>query len=220
MITFGDDRYPDRLRELAQAPRTLYYQGDVSLLSSEGVAIVGTRQPTPLGCKVAHAIASFFASEGYSVVSGLAVGCDRIAHKAALSVAGKTIAVLGSSLDAIYPAENRGLARDIVRSGGLLVTAYADTIYDPSRFPERDKVIAALSCAVIPIQAGKSSGTRHACRAAIRLGRPVFVPAPVASDEEQYPEKYALIRQLMRRSECLPFKGRQEYNMLLDVLRR
>jgi DNA processing protein len=217
-VTLEDEVYPLLVRSYAKAPQVLYCIGDMSLLNTPLVAVVGTRNPTPLGRKIAASIAAFFAQEGYVVVSGLALGCDTAAHQGALSVGGRTLAVLGSSLHAVYPPENRGLARTIVERGGLLVTAYATDEYVPGHFVERDHLQAALSLAVIPVQAGKKSGTLHTCRSALSQGRWVFVPVPVPRDEQKYPDRYVGIRKLMGQGECVAFAGKQDYPALLELL--
>jgi DNA processing protein len=196
----------------------LYTKGDASLLNTPCLAIVGTRNPTPLGKKIAYSLAATFASHGYTIVSGLALGIDTEAHRGALSVNGRTIAVLGTPLHQIYPAENTGLADQIAEEDGLLVSQYKTVEHNPSRFVQRDLLQAEMSLAVMPIQAGRASGTLHACREALRLGKPVFVPYPVESDEEAYPESYEGIRWLMGEEGTYVFRGKEDYPEILRIL--
>jgi predicted Rossmann fold nucleotide-binding protein DprA/Smf involved in DNA uptake len=126
---------------------------------------------------------------------------------------------MATPLSQIYPPENTELAERIVSMGGLLVTEYTTTAYAPYRFVDRDYLQALLSLAVIPIQADVKSGTRHACHAALDNGIHLFVPVPVVHDEKQYPKQYGLIRELLKDERVVPFRGRQEYPKLLEVLR-
>lgn len=217
-ITIDGPAYPLLMRSYAKAPHTLYCSGDVSLLNTPSLAVIGTRTPTPLGREIAYRIAAYFAQAGYTIVSGLALGCDAAAHKGALSVNGKTLAVLGTPLTNIYPKENRGLAERIKASGGLLISAYTDDKYAPWRFMERDHVQAALSLAVIPVQAGAKSGTLHTCTSALTQRRLVFVPLPVLLDEQRYPESYTGIRSLLSGNKTRGFTGKQDYPLLLSLL--
>ncbi len=217
-VSWDDSAYPVLLRSYQKAPAVLCCAGDISLLNRPSVAIVGTREPTPLGRKIAFALAAFFASQGYVIVSGLALGCDTEAHRGALSVGGATLAVLGTSFASVYPRENIPLSREIVRCGGLLVTEYTDDVFAPARFVARDYLQAALSLAVIPVQAGEKSGTFHACRAAVSLHRWLFLPVPVSQDEQAYPSCYAGIRILMKQKAAIAFAGKQDYPVLLDYL--
>jgi DNA processing protein len=196
----------------------LYTKGDKSLLDSQCLAIVGTRNPTPLGRKIAYSLAATFASYGYTIVSGLALGIDTEAHRGTLSVNGRTIAVLGTPLHQIYPSENTDLAQQIIDEGGLLVSQYKTSERNPSRFVQRDLLQAEMSLAVMPIQAGRVSGTLHACREALRLGKHVFIPQPVESDEEASPESYVGIRWLMGEEGTCMFRGKEDYPEILRIL--
>jgi DNA processing protein len=223
----GDSGYPFLLTNYPKPPARLHCLGDVSLLNTPGVAVIGTRSPTDMGRRIAFRIAAYFASHGYAIISGLALGCDTEGHLGSLSVPnGKTIAILGTSLKNIYPKKNRMLAQRIVESGGLVLSAYDDDTYAPRRFVERDRLQAALSLAVIPVQArsfdlkktDKPCGTRHACIAARELGRGLFVPVPMPEDEQRYPERYAGIRELMEWKCAMTFAGKIDYAGMLEWL--
>ncbi len=212
--------YPAMLKGHRKAPLQIYIDGDPALLNMPSIAIVGTRNATERAARIAYCIAAFFASQGYVILSGLALGIDTAAHEGALSIpGGKTLAVLATQIGSIYPPENKGLADRIVAGGGLLMTEYASNAYAPYQFVARDYLQALLSLAVIPVQADVSSGTRHACNAALREKRHLFVPMPVPKDEEQYPERYRLIRLLMAKPECVVFHGKQDYPKLLERLK-
>jgi DNA processing protein len=193
-----DEKYPRLLSDLSKfpdgnQPRTIGCRGNYTLLKKPAIAIVGTRNPSKIGCEHAFKIAARLASEGFVIVSGLAKGIDTAAHRGALSVGGMTIAVLGTTLDwdDIYPRENAPLAAEIVSKGGCLLTDYFTHAFDRSRFMKRDRLQAALSVMVIPVQAGTGSGTMHTVGWAQKLDRLIAIPAFQKADYEQSPDKYA-----------------------------
>lgn len=155
----GDDRFPHMLMrtEASQhCPSVLYTEGNIDLLNSPCITIIGTRAATPLALRIAYSIAAHFASQGFTIVSGLAEGCDSAAHEGALSVGGRTIAVLGKPVWKPHWKEpNLALAKRIVDSGNLLVSEYNDEVYGKdaaaARFKKRDGIQAALSLAVMQI---------------------------------------------------------------------
>ncbi|HEY7420035.1 MAG TPA: DNA-processing protein DprA [Ktedonobacteraceae bacterium] len=217
IIHRGDIHYPRLFANWQQAPSTLYCAGNVALLNETCVAVIGTRQPTKLGWQVAYSLSRALAAQDVVIVSGLALGCDTVAHKGALAAHGKTIAVLATPLSHIYPSENTVLAEEIVRSGGLVLSAYNTQDRCAAwQFVERDAVQAALSRVVIPVQAGHKSGTRHAVQWALHDGRTVAVPRPVEKDRVQYPDKYELIEALMKRHDVMVIEGKQDYPRLLE----
>ena len=159
VLTWLDETYPQRLKEIEQPPPVLYVRGELSTEDEWAVAIVGSRRVTPYGRQVTEEITSFLAGNGITVVSGLARGVDVIAHKAALKAGGRTLAVLGSGVDRIYPPENRSVAEQIFEHGAVLSDYALGTPPESSNFPPRNRIISGLSMAVIIVEAGQSA--RH-----------------------------------------------------------
>lgn len=159
----------------------LFAAGDTRLFARSFVAVVGTRRPSPDGLACAHDVATWLARAGIVVASGLALGVDAAAHRAAIEAGGRTIAILGTPLDRTYPAAHRDLQARIARDHLLLSPfAWGDPV-TRGNFPRRDRVLAALASAVIVIEAGERSGTLHTVNEAARLGRPILLAAPVLS---------------------------------------
>lgn len=180
-ISFQDSAFPDKLRDLAKPPQHLNVLG--TLPKDDMVAIVGTRKCTPYGVRVTYQIASELAKAGAVIVSGLARGIDTIAHQAAIDAGGKTVAVLGTGLNTIYPAQNRPLAKQILATGGALVSEYDfDDKTQKWFFADRDRIIAGLCMGVIVTEAGDGSGALITARVAERLSRVVMaVPGNITS---------------------------------------
>lgn len=158
------------------APETLFLQGDPGLLRSGlRVCIIGTRTPTSQGIRNAEAFAEYLVQNRVTVVSGLALGIDTVAHRTAIKHGGRTIAVLGTPLDKVSPLRNTALQQEI-GAHHLLVSQFPPgcPVY-PSNFPRRNRTMALLSNATIIIQAGPTSGTKHQGYEALRLGRPLFI---------------------------------------------
>lgn len=184
LLTWESAAYPKYLREAPNAPPVLYMRGEIDAGDRLAVAVVGTRRLTTYGRQIARQLASQLAANGVTIVSGLARGIDAIAHKAALASGGRTIAVLGSGLDHIYPAEHRPLVDQIVKNGqGAVLTEYAlGTPPDGSNFPPRNRVISGLSLGVIVVEAGERSGALITADFALEQGREVFaIPGYVTS---------------------------------------
>jgi DNA processing protein len=183
-IPITDPGYPSLLRQIPDAPPVLYLQGrEASLVTTRMVAVIGTRDATPLGLSVARRVAQRFAEVGYVIVSGLAKGIDTAAHEGGLA-GGLTVAVLGTSIDKIYPAENKRLAARITETGAL-VSEYP--MGYPSRgqsFVERDRIQAGMSIAVIPVQTGLKGGTQHTIRFAEEQHRLLLCPRPLATEQD------------------------------------
>ena len=179
-IHLGTEDYPQLLREIADPPACLWTQGDRAALSGIGVAIVGARAASREGLAAAYEIAFDLARAGIVVISGLARGVDAAAHRGALDGGGKTIAVLGTGIDIVYPAENTELARRITESG-LLVTEFP--IGAPPQdwhFPRRNRIISGLSKVVVVVEAREKSGSLITARLAADQGRDVMaVPGSV-----------------------------------------
>ncbi len=180
LLSFFDERYPNRLRELSDPPPLLYVRGDADLLAGEKlVAVVGTRDPTAAGVAAAEALTAVLAEDDWSIVSGLARGIDTVAHRAAVERRTPTIAVLGGGLDRIYPAENKGLAARILDTGGALISEQpCDEPPRPHHLVARDRLQSGLSVAVVVAQTGLSGGTMHTARFAASQGRALFCVAP------------------------------------------
>ena len=177
-----DESYPKRLNEIDQPPPVLYTQGNINPDDEWSVAIVGTRRVTAYGRQVAEDIAGRLARNGLTIISGLARGVDSIAHQAALDAGGRTIAVLGSGLDRIYPPENRHLAEQIKANGAIISEFSPNTPPEASNFPQRNRLISGLSLAVIVIEAGIKSGALITASFAADQGREVFaVPGNITS---------------------------------------
>ena len=177
-----DAMFPDRLRNIPSPPSTLYTKGDLAEYSL-GIALVGTRKPTPYGQQVTTALARQLAERGAVIISGLAHGIDGIAHKAALQSGGTTLAVLACGLDQVYPASHRDLAQRIITTGGALLSEYAPgTPPLQHRFLERNRLVSGLSDVVIVTEAGLRSGTMNTTMHALEQGKEVFaVPGPITS---------------------------------------
>lgn len=162
----------------------LYYKGDINLINSKCVSIVGTRKPDSYGRQVTEEFAKALATKGLTIVSGLAAGVDSIAHETAIKCNAKTIAVLAGGFNHIYPAFNKGLADEIVKCGGLLLSEYQPQIIPSAfHFPIRNRIIAGLSDAVLITQAGEKSGSMHTKNYAIDYGKELFiVPADITRE--------------------------------------
>lgn len=180
-ITYKSDDYPRLLKEIDSPPLILYCKGNISLLNSDCLAVVGTRRATNYGKTACKKIVNEVATQGITIVSGLAEGIDTIAHKSTLEVKGKTIAVLGSGLLHIYPASNEALYRDILDNDGLIISEYKPN--EPSvtyHFPVRNRIIAGLSKAVAIMEATEKSGSMHTKNYALEYNREVFaLPARI-----------------------------------------
>jgi DNA processing protein len=170
----GDPLFPARLLSIPDPPGRLYVVGDPAVLKLPGIAVIGTRSPSAYGESMGMRIARIVAEAGYSIVSGLAAGCDTAVHTAAVRLGAPTIAVLPGGTDRIFPPENEPLARDIVDSGGALVSEYPpDTEVQEESFAARDRLQSGLSLGVIVIETDVESGTLITVGHAREQGRPV-----------------------------------------------
>ncbi len=183
IITPADEGYPATLRNAPGHPLALYVKGDASALSMPAIAMVGTRRATPYGLDQAFRFARDLAESGWCVISGLALVIDAEAHKGALAAGGKTVGVIGSGLDMFYPEQNRELAREIVKSGGAVVSEFPfGRPPDEQTFPQRNHVVAALASGVVAVECPSKSGTLITTGIAADLGRTVMaVPGRVDS---------------------------------------
>ena len=173
-ITYWDDAYPAVLRNIYDPPLVIYVLGDISLADEKAIAVVGTRIPTQYGKHVAAQLTEALAQSGITVVSGLARGIDTIAHKTTVQNNGRTIAVLGSGVDVIYPSENKKLSEDILQNGALISEFPIGTFPDAPNFPKRNRIISGLSRGVVVVETGLTGGAMITAKLALDQGREVF----------------------------------------------
>jgi DNA processing protein len=183
VLTYEDEDYPERLREIFDPPPVLWTLGDVRLLARPAIAIVGTRHPTPYGTGMAEVLARDLASRRLVVLSGMARGIDTAAHRGALAASGSTVAVWGTGIDVIYPKENKALAENILVAGGTIISEYRlGTFPAPQNFPKRNRILSGMSIGVLVVEAGENSGTRVTARCALEQDRDVYaVPGNVTT---------------------------------------
>jgi DNA processing protein len=182
LLTWEEADYPERLREIPAPPPVLYLWGDLRPQDRWAAAVVGTRRPTAYGTAVARDLAAVLAASGVTVVSGLARGIDIIAHQSALEAGGRTLAVLGSGLDRLYPPEHRHLAERIAGGGAILSDYPLGTAPEAGNFPPRNRIISGLALAVVIVEAGEGSGALITADFAGEQGREVFaVPGSIYS---------------------------------------
>jgi DNA processing protein len=181
-ITLNDAEYPKNLRNIHTPPKQLYVNGALLESDEMAVAIVGSRRASIYGLETAEKLGFELAARGVTVVSGMAVGIDSAAHRGALKAKGRTIAVMGGGHNAIYPPQNKGLYKEIVKTG-VVVTEYADDMPPlPQQFPARNRIISGLSLGVVVVEAARNSGALITANFAAEQGRTVFaVPGKVSS---------------------------------------
>ena len=181
-ITPEDATWPEQLEDLATPPIGLVVKGKVEALKTRSIAIVGTRNPTPYGARIASDFAAGFVDREWSIVSGGAYGIDTHAHKGALIAEGITIAVIASGIDINYPAGNERLFAEIAELGAIVSEVMPGTPAFPSRFLTRNRIIAALSMSTLVVEAAFRSGSLRTARDAAELMRPVMaIPGPINS---------------------------------------
>jgi DNA processing protein len=176
---------PQRLKNVYDPPKKLYVVGNEKLLfENKIVAIVGTRQITDNGYEITAKIAKQFVKEGYIIVSGMALGVDRVAHEAAIEAGGKTIAVLGAGVDIIYPPQHKHLYFNIIQSGGAIISEIPPGHFVPrEKFAARNRIISGLSEAVVITQANIRSGSMITAKLALDQGKDVYcVPGSEGCD--------------------------------------
>lgn len=183
ILPLDDPAYPALLRQIYDPPVVLYVKGDVAALSQPGIAIVGTRHPTPYGTGMAERLAADLSARGLAVFSGLARGVDAAAHRGAVAARGKTVAVFGTGVDTVYPRENTKLADSILAVGGAVVSEFPMATFPaPQNFPIRNRIISGLAVGVLVVEAGEYSGTRVTARCALEQNREVYaVPGNVTN---------------------------------------
>lgn len=213
-------KYPVLLKHIEDPPLILYMKGDLAVLNNTStVAVVGTRDPTVHGMSAAQEIAALYAQRGYVIVSGLAKGIDTAAHQRTITAQGKTIAVVATSLDKVYPHENRELAEEIAEKAGTLVSELPlGAISSQEAFVQRDRIQSGLSLAVIPIQTTFDGGTMHTIRFALAHQRFLFCPEPAKEEEHdpQYEGIWWLIKQ--NKADCFRLDQPETYEPLFVKL--
>lgn len=186
LITWEDADYPPRLRTIHDPPPLLYLKGQFLPQDEWAVAVVGTRSPRPYGRQAVEEIAADLARSGITVVSGLARGIDSLAHRAALEAGGRTIAVLGSGIDVIYPEEHKTLAQAIEKHGAVISEYALGTPPVAENFPRRNRVISGLALGTVIVEAGENSGALITADYALEQGRELFaVPGNITSPKSR-----------------------------------
>jgi DNA processing protein len=195
VISLSNVEYPPRLKEIYDPPVVLFVKGSVELLSKPGIAMVGTRHPTPYGTGMAERLATDLASRGLVIISGMARGIDTASHRGTIAAKGKTVAVLGTGVDVFYPKENTRLAEQILALGGAIVSEFpVGTAPVPQNFPIRNRIISGMSAGVLVVEAAEYSGTRITSRCALEQNRDVYaVPGNVTNKNSWGPN--TLIKQ-------------------------
>ena len=182
ILPVWDPNYPDILKKIYDPPSVLFVRGKLQTKDNLTLAVVGTRNPGTYGRMVTERITTDLAKNGFTIISGLARGIDTIAHQTALNCGGKTIAVLGSGMDILYPPENSRLADAITESGAVISEYPLGTIPDPGNFPRRNRIVSGLSLGVLVTEAGIKSGALLTAYEALEQNREVFaIPGPIHS---------------------------------------
>jgi DNA processing protein len=183
ILSREDQGWPERLSEIYDPPLVLYVRGGVHALARPGIAIVGTRHPTPYGIGMAERLAGDLAARGLIIFSGMARGVDTAGHRGTIKAKGKTVAVFGTGVDVIYPRENKKIAESILELGGALVSEFPlATFAAPQNFPIRNRIISGMALGVLVVEAGEYSGTRITARCALEQSRELFaVPGNVTN---------------------------------------
>lgn len=185
IISFEDEKYPALLKLIPDPPAVLYFRGEL-MVEEPAVALVGSRKATPYGLNVTQYLARDLASAGVTIVSGLARGIDARAHTAAVQAGGRTLAVLGSGVDVIYPSEHKALADKVAENGAVISEFPLGTPPNRENFPVRNRIISGLSSAVVVIEASSKSGSLITARMAAEQGREVLaVPGSIFNESSQ-----------------------------------
>jgi len=183
IIGLDDPGYPTQLKQIYDPPLILYVRGDEAVISQPGIALVGTRHPTPYGSGMAERLACDLAARGLVIFSGMARGIDTAGHRGAIAAKGKTVAVWGTGVDVVYPKENTRLVEQILALGGAVISEFPiGTFPAPQNFPIRNRIISGISLGVLVVEAAEYSGTRITARCALEQNREVFaVPGNVTN---------------------------------------
>lgn len=183
LLGFSSPAYPQRLKQIYDPPLVLYVRGNIEVLDQLCLAMVGTRHPTPYGLGMAERLACDLSVRGFIILSGLARGVDSASHRGAVTAHGRSIAVLGTGVDIVYPRENGKLADAMLAEGGALISEFCmGTAPTPQNFPVRNRIISGMAYGVLVVEAGEYSGTRITARCALEQCREVFaVPGNVTN---------------------------------------
>lgn len=180
ILTLNHPLYPELLRQIDDPPPVLFVHGEPALLSAAQVAVVGSRNATPPALQTTHAFAGELAKLGWTITSGMALGIDGEAHRGAIHAGGLTIAVVGTGLDRVYPAQHRDLAYQIVKQGAIVSEFPIGTGVRPEHFPRRNRLISGLAAGILVVEASLKSGSLITARMALEQGREVFaVPGSI-----------------------------------------
>ncbi|MGZ4732145.1 MAG: DNA-processing protein DprA [Terriglobales bacterium] len=195
VVCLDDSTYPPQLKQIYDPPLVLYVRGNVDAIAQPGIAVVGTRHPTPYGLGMAEWLACDLAARGLVIFSGMARGVDAAAHRGAINAKGKTVAVFGTGVDIIYPKENTRITEQMLALRGALISEFAmNTFAAPQNFPIRNRIISGISIGVLVVEAAEYSGTRITSRCALEQNREVFaVPGNVTNKNSWGPN--TLIKQ-------------------------
>lgn len=175
IIEYSSDMYPEKLRYIARPPSRLYAKGNIELLHENGIAVIGSRTNTQYGERMCKNFVKELVKYNINIISGLAIGIDEIAHKTCLTNSGKTIAVIPSGLENIYPAQHRKLAETIIENDGVIISEYDNNVkFDSAKFLERNRIVAGLGIGTLVIEGGARSGTSVTARYTNECGKPVF----------------------------------------------
>lgn len=175
IIEYASDLYPEKLRYIKNPPSRLYVEGNKEILNEIGIAVIGSRTNTQYGEKMCKKFVRNLVEYNINIISGLALGIDSIAHKTCLKNGGKTIAVLPSGLENIYPPQHKDVAKAIINNGGIVISEYEDNIKaDYKKFLERNRIVAGLGIGTLVIEGGERSGTSVTARYTIEDNKPVF----------------------------------------------
>ena len=175
IIEFASNAYPEKLRNIENPPSRLYVEGNIDILNEIGIAVIGSRTNTQYGEKMCKKFVKNLVEYNFNIISGLAMGIDSIAHKTCLKKGGKTIAVLPSGLNNIYPSQHRELAREIIDNGGAIISEYENNIKaDSKKFLERNRIVAGLGIGTLVVEGGARSGTSVTAKYTIDAGKSVF----------------------------------------------
>jgi DNA processing protein len=183
IVALDDPRYPAQLKQIYDPPLILYVRGNDAVISQPGIALVGTRHPTPYGSGMAERLSCDLAARGLVIFSGMARGIDTAGHRGAIAAKGKTVAVWGTGVDVVYPKENTRLVEQILSLGGAIISEFPmGTFPAPQNFPIRNRIISGISLGVLVVEAAEYSGTRITARCALEQNREVFaVPGNVTN---------------------------------------
>ncbi len=183
IIARDEPAWPERLSEIYDPPLVLYIRGNAESLGRPGIAVVGTRHPTPYGIGMAERLSCDLAARGVVIISGMARGVDTAGHRGAIKAKGKTVAVFGTGVDVIYPRENKKIADGILEANGALISEFPlGSFAAPQNFPIRNRIISGMSLGVLVVEAGEYSGTRITARCALEQSRELFaVPGNVTN---------------------------------------